>query len=84
MTKTDVIFLIEKDEHQADDKGSVFAYFPNEDDFDCYGNKPSYAHIGQHSGCSADYASACMHASPKQYADLKQELESIGYELNII
>jgi hypothetical protein len=82
--KTDVIFLLEKDEHQTGPKGSVFAYFPNEPDFDCYGNKPSYAHIGQHSACSINYAEECKLATPDQYRALKAELESIGYDLNII
>lgn len=82
--KTDVIFLIEKDEHQIDLKGSVFAYFPNEADFDCFGNKPSYAHVGQHSACSVGYAGECNLATPEQYSSLKSELESIGYDLNVI
>ena len=83
-TKTDVQFFLEKDEHQETPKGSVFAYFPNEPDFDCYGNKPCYAHVGQHSSCHIDYLAKCERATPGQYIGLAIELESIGYSLNIL
>jgi len=82
--KTDVIFLIEKPEGNL--KCDIFAFFPNE-----YHNKilepemfVCYAHIGQHSSCHIDYANKCKKAKPKQYSDLKYELESIGYNLNIV
>ena len=45
----------------------------------------SYDHIGQHAG--ANYL-ACVArttpATPAEYADLKAELESIGYNLRVI
>lgn len=45
----------------------------------------SYEHIGQHGG--ADYI-GCLTltrpATPEEYADLKSELETIGYNLQII
>lgn len=76
--KIRVRFLIEK---EGED---VFAYFPNER-FDRAGiNRSCYAHIGQHSACAPEYAEACKEAGPEQFEDLKQELESIGYELEII
>jgi len=78
--KTQVKFLLEGDT----DPQTVFAYFPNEPDFDFKGNQPSYAHIGQHSGCNPAYAAKCLPATPEQYKDLKSELESIGYDLEII
>lgn len=43
-----------------------------------------YAHIGQHSTCHTDYFMECEPATPEQYKDLKEELESIGYNLTII
>lgn len=42
----------------------------------------SYMHIGQHG--DADYqgvVSSTKLAKPEEYADLKKELESIGYDL---
>jgi hypothetical protein len=45
----------------------------------------SYQHVGQHGG--ADF-SLCIGktnpASPGEYADLKEELESIGYRLEVV
>lgn len=77
---TQVKFLIEKDSEQ-----DVFAYFPEER---VYPNeqklRTSYAHIGQHSACHEDYANDCQPATPEQYADLRAELESIGYNLEIL
>ena len=43
-----------------------------------------YAHAGQHSGCEKSFYLDLPKATPKQYADLKQELESIGYNLEVI
>lgn len=72
-----VIFLIE-----LDSEDDVFAFFPEiketHDGWLCY------AHIGQHSTCGYLYADACKRAKPEQYNDLKTELESIGYNLEII
>lgn len=80
-----VKFLIDKD--LDDDKGEVFAYFPNLNyNKHMYGNsvKTGYAHIGQHTSVQADYAAECKLATPLQYEALKNELISIGYELNIV
>lgn len=80
--KTDVLFLIEKPEGNL--PCNVFAFFPknvysdNSKMFDCY------AHIGQHSSCHIDYAKECKQATQEQYADLLKELESIGYNLNVL
>lgn len=75
MDKTIVVFRKYKN-------GSVFALFPYED-ADPHGMYcTAYAHIGQHSG--ADYYGcirATIPAKPEEYADLKKELESIGYDL---
>lgn len=79
--KTKVLFLYNK---KNDD---LFAFFPEE-----YYNKEHlgerfltcYAHIGQHSACNSDYAKECKEATKEEYNDLKEELESIGYELEIL
>ena len=45
----------------------------------------SYEHTGQHGG--ADYLSVMgitVPATPEEYADLKSELERIGYDLEVI
>ena len=82
-TTTKVLFLMEKPEGNL--PCNVFAFFPEEryntienGTFTCY------AHIGQHSACHIDYAKQCEKATPEQYADLKKELESIGYVLEVL
>jgi hypothetical protein len=85
MKKTKVLFLLETDS-DTDATGEVFAYFPEEN----YGSEADpklvicYAHIGQHSPCHPAYAEQCQTATPEQYADLKSELESIGYNLQVL
>ena len=79
--KTKVQFLIDEKQSQWPE---VFAYFP-EENYDYDGQlKMSYAHIGQHSACHPDYAAESRPATVQEYADLKKELESIGYNLEII
>ena len=78
MDKVKVMFLY----HQNND--DLFAYFP-EIDGDMKGNKTSYAHIGQHSACSPDYAKECKRATKEQYEPLFKELtEMVGYKLKIV
>jgi hypothetical protein len=53
---------------------------------DCPANKGyvlSYMHIGQHSEASIDFVRDCRLAKPEEYAELKTELESLGYDLII-
>ena len=75
--KIKVSFLINNDE--------VFAFFP-EEPYTTFDDKlkTSYAHIGQHGACHVDYASESVNATEEQYTPLKIELESIGYELEIL
>lgn len=77
LEKTQVIFYKEEN--------SVFAYFLNEE-FDLQGNKMCYAHIGQHSACSPDYITEMqlVKASKEEYQGLLEELESIGYNLEVL
>ena len=65
--------------------GGILALFP-EIPADIHGHHcQSYQHVGQHGG--ADY-SLCIGktapAAPGEYADLKEELESIGYRLEVV
>lgn len=61
----------------------LYAFFPRlkYDDKGFY--KTSYSHIGQHSACHVEYEKESRPATPEEYASLKEELESIGYELKI-
>ena len=44
----------------------------------------SYEHVGQHGGAFyAGVIGATLPAKPEEYASLKAELESIGYDLQI-
>ena len=44
-----------------------------------------YVHLGQHTAVSNSFlAEKCRKATEEEYKDLKTELESIGYNLNII
>ena len=45
--------------------------------------KTSYSHIGQHSSCAIEYVNQSRPATETEYADLKKELESIGYILKV-
>ena len=48
------------------------------------GNIVCYAHIGQHSEASLDYYRLGRPAKPREYAELKRELERIGYKLQVV
>lgn len=77
--KTYVVFLIHKENNE------LFAYFPYEK-YHSYKSKirTCYAHIGQHSACSPEYAKESRLATEQEYKDLRNELESIGYNLEIL
>jgi hypothetical protein len=77
--KTEVLFLIDTDELQ-----NCFAFFPKERESQIDDIFNSYAHLGQHSACHIDYANECKQATKDEYNDLKNELESIGYNLTIL
>lgn len=81
--KTQVLFLIEKSDDQTSNQ--VFAFFPN----DKYSTTNDglfwcYSQIDQHSSCHIEHANHCKEATPEQYADLKSELESIDYDLEVV
>lgn len=67
-------------------RNEVTAVFPQlKYNKELYGNDimTCYAHIGQHSSCSKEWVKEQRLATPKEYADLKEELESIGYDLKV-
>jgi len=45
------------------------------------GNIMSYMHVGQHSEASVGFYHDCTPATDEQFANLREELESIGYRL---
>jgi hypothetical protein len=79
--KTDVIFRCDK---HGDFKGVVFALFPHE--VSCYdGSVTFYTHIGQHGLADYKYSmSKSRTATEKESANLKKEMEGLGYNLNIV
>lgn len=64
------------------DSGNVIALFP---EVDHNGREcSSYMYIGQHGPADYDHCiDTTIPATPAEYADLKKELESIGYNLKI-
>jgi len=63
-------------------QGEIIALFPEEEW--SRGSVASYEHVGQHGG--ANYTAVIKgsrKATPHEYADLKEELTSIGYKLDI-
>lgn len=64
--------------------GDILAVFPYEIAEEHSGFCSCYAHFGQHSACDWGYVTQKTDpAKPSEYADLKAELESIGYVLDI-
>ena len=78
---TKVEFLVnERDPKNPD----LFAYFP-EENYDNDGKfKTAYSHVGQHSCASPEYAKESRPATPEEYQGLKTELESLGYNLEVV
>ncbi len=75
--KTKIIFRKDKED------GDIIAVFPddrqNDNMIGCY------VHLGQHTTMSLDYYSKeTIPATPEEYADLKKELESIGYNIEVV
>jgi hypothetical protein len=67
--------------------GDQFALFPQlKAGFNGYRNDllTCYSHIGQHSSCAPDYVKECRAMKESEYAGLKTELESIGYNLKVV
>ena len=76
--KTPVIFKLEKD-----GSGDVFAAFPQQTGTYDWWTMGCYAHMGQHASADMGYVAECKPAHPLQYKDLFEELESLGYNLEI-
>lgn|SRR3990167_7607200 len=82
MDKTTVIFRVWKDSKWKDTTGviALFPEIPSDTQTDRYCS--SYEHIGQHGGADPRLViNATRRALPADYADLKKELEGLGYDL---
>lgn len=59
---------------------AIFPQIPGTNSpYDCL----CYFHIGQHGTCGIGWYQSTRAASPKEYVDLKAELEGIGYILDV-
>jgi hypothetical protein len=75
--KTKVIFRKDKDGSE------ITAIFPELTE-NSWNYCACYAHLGQHGTCSHDwYRTKTIPATPDEYADLKAELEELGYVLDV-
>jgi hypothetical protein len=63
-------------------KGEIIAVFPYI--IETSTNIMCYAHIGQHSSCIWSIDSFSKPAKPEEYKDLLSELQSIGYNVQVI
>jgi hypothetical protein len=71
--ETKVIFRKYKD-------GDIIALFP-EEPFSVHSYCSSYMHVGQHGAADVVYVMMdTKPAKPEEYAELKRELECLGYE----
>lgn len=79
--KTIAIFRAEK---SGAYKGTVTAVFPEiAGTYDWHATMACYEHVGQHSTCTVGWYQTTRAAKPHEYEALRQELESIGYNLDI-
>ncbi len=69
---------------QFNGDNSIIALFPEIPADFCEGYCLSYQRIGQHGAASLGIAPMAKLAKPSEYAELKKELESIGYVLQIV
>jgi hypothetical protein len=74
--KTKVIFRKFKN-------GEIIAIFPEIQADEYRSMCQSYMHVGQHGAATYAISFDIGLATPEEYADLKAELESIGYDLDI-
>lgn len=77
--KTKVIFRKFKTNN-----GEVIALFPELPGTNDICTCLSYMHTGQHSAASVDLSSVTVKATEAEYMPLKKELETIGYNLEVI
>lgn len=80
------VVIFRKWKKSFDSWEGIVALFPYEDYNRDYNPSlcMSYDYIGQHGGADYDYCvSQSKLATPEEYADLKKELEEVGYNLKV-
>lgn len=79
---TPVIFRKWKPRREFDEEGGdIIALFPTELGTNDPYTSSSYEHVGQHGSADpGEVMKATVPATPTEYADLKAELEGIGYD----
>lgn len=78
---TTVVFRKWKTLRRVHQSQQVIAFFPDQvEPAGCVG---SYMHIGQHAAATYPHPDT-VPATPAEYADLKAELEGLGYRLRIV
>ena len=78
----EILFRMEKINEEGNEQ--PLALFPH-NVADLRGNVTCYAHTGQHSAADYDYTmKKSRPASYEEYEPLIEELQSIGYELEVI
>ena len=78
MDTTKVIF------RKFKDNGDIIALFPRiSANYDYRQFCSSYMNVGQHGAACVDLNDRTVLAKESEYADLKRELESIGYVLSV-
>jgi len=81
--KTKVKFLV--DENVNPNLGpDIYAFFPTISNTTDQHTRLSYSRVGQHSQCCISYANESREATKGEYTPLQEELESIGYKLQIL
>lgn len=79
--QTKVIFRVDRRKQW---RGTVDAIFPELIGTNDPNTMLCYAHIGQHSTAHKSYLLVTRAATEQEYASLKEELESIGYNLKVV
>lgn len=64
--------------------GEVMAHFPELHYAADGDGKVCYFEDKVFSGCDTDYLNVCIEATPKRYASMKEDLENLGYKLEIL
>jgi hypothetical protein len=78
--KDRVIFKITAKDKDYPETDCIAFLLDVESDIGCV---ECYQHVGQHGEASIEYYYKCTPATPEQYADLKAELEIIGYNVKV-
>jgi len=75
--KTKVIF-------RKFNSGALIALFPEQLGTRQWNTCESYMHIGQHGSALIELVMITKLASPPEYSELKRELETLGYNLEVV